>query len=528
MGIYFNPGNASFRQARNSMIYVDKTELLDYLNRVLSTENKCIAVSHARRFGKSHAAGMIDAYYSLGCDSTELFGDTKIADETKHNNYKKYMNKYNVIHLDISSFWDNYKDNLLEKITEYIYKDFKHDFGNELDYDDSLNYNLIRIYKKTNIQFVIIIDEWDCVIRNSNDSKLVHSYLQFLHSLFKSEESKAYLALAYITGILPIKKIKDESALNNFSEYTMVKSKPITQYYGFTEDEVKVLCKKFDMDFESTKAWYNGYLIDGIHMYNPNSVSMAMLRNDFDSYWKNTSSFASINTFITMNYAGLKDDVLTMLAGGKVKVNTNTFQNDLSIITSRDDALTALIHLGYLGYDAERKESYVPNYEVATTFESALQTGEWKEIAKTISCCDELLYETIDGNAERVAELIELAHDAYTSVLKYNDENSLSCVLTMAYFTAPGYYNIIREMPAGKGFADFAFIPRANAGFRPAMVIELKYNKSADTAIKQIKEKRYHGALSGYSEKILLVGISYDANGAGDKHHSCVIEEVKV
>lgn len=198
---------------------------------------------------------------------------------------------------------------------EYIYKDFKQVFGDELNYEDSLSYNLMMIYQKTKTPFVIIIDEWDCVIRNSEDKELVHQYLQFLHSLFKSEESKAFLALAYITGILPIKKIKDESALNNFSEYTMLKSKPITQYYGFTEDEVKVLCERFDMDFESMKAWYNGYLIDGMHMYNPNSVSMALAQQDFDSYWKNTSSFASINTFITMNYAGLKDDVMTMLSG---------------------------------------------------------------------------------------------------------------------------------------------------------------------------------------------------------------------
>ena len=336
------------------------------------------------------------------------------------------------------------------------------------------------------------------------------------------------MALAYITGILPIKKIRDESALNNFSEYTMLDSYPITQYYGFTEDEVKVLCERFDMDFETIRAWYNGYLIDGIHMYNPNSVSMALNRHKFDSYWRNTSSFESINTFITLNYEGLKDDIMSMLSGKKVRVNPNTFRNDLSIITSKDDALTALIHLGYLGYDADRKSAYVPNYEVATAFELALQTGEWKDIAKAISTCDDLLFETIDGNAERVAELIELAHDTYTSVLKYNDENSLSCVLTMAYFTAPGYYNIIREMPAGKGFADFVFIPRANAGFRPAMVVELKYNKSADTAIKQIKEKRYHGALSGYSDKILLVGISYDADGKDKKHHTCVIEEVMI
>ena len=410
MGVYFNPSNGSFTKDRNAKIYVDKTGLLEYLNECVGTPQSCIAVSHARRFGKSHAAGMIDAYYSRGCDSTVLFEDTKIANT---DNWKEHLNRYNVIHLDISSFWDSYKENIVEKIVEYIYKDFQIVFGDELDYQDSINYNLARVFQKSNIPFIIIIDEWDCVIRNSKDQELVHKYLQFLHSLFKSEESKAFLALAYITGILPIKKIKDESALNNFREFTMLKSKPITEYYGFTEEEVKELCKQYDMDFDTEKEWYNGYLLDGKHMYNPNSVVQSMINQDYDSYWKNTSSFASINTFITMNYAGLKDDILKMLSGGKVRVNTNTFQNDFSTIASKDDALTALIHLGYLGYDAERKKAYMPNYEVATAFEAALQT------------------------------------------------------------------------------------------------------------------KRYQGALSGYHDKILLVGINYDAEGKDKKHHTCVIEEWK-
>ncbi|MGN0356196.1 MAG: AAA family ATPase [Muricoprocola sp.] len=382
MGIYFNPSNESFTCDKNSKIYMDKTGLLDYLNDVICTNGKCIAVSHARRFGKSHAAGMIDAYYSRGCDSYELFKDTEIA--TK-DSFRKHLNQYNVIHLDISSFWDSYKDNISEKIQEYIFDELKEVYGEQIDDTKMISSVLMSVYKITNIPFVIIIDEWDCVIRNSGNEVLVHKYLQFLHSLFKSEESKTFLALAYITGILPIKKIKDESALNNFDEYTMLKSKPITKYFGFTEEEVKMLCEKYDMDFDTAKAWYDGYLIDGIHMYNPNSVSLAMKKQDFDSYWKNTSSFESINTFITMNYEGLKDDVLSMLSGGKVRLNVNTFQNDLSTVASKDDALTALIHLGYLGYDADRKSAYMPNYEVAAAFDLALQTGSWKEVARSIS-----------------------------------------------------------------------------------------------------------------------------------------------
>ena len=522
MGVYFNPSNESYMRARNSRIFLDKTGLIEYLNKRLSTEENCIAVSHARRFGKSHAAGMIDAYYSRGCDSSNLFDDTKIAESA---DYRKYMNQYHVIHLDISSFWDFYKDNIVEKIVEYICDDIREVYEDKIDYSKMIHSVLMSVYRISNIPFVIIIDEWDCVIRNSNDKELVHRYLQFLHSLFKSEESKSFLALAYITGILPIKKIQDESALNNFDEYTMITSEPITQYFGFTQEEVKELCEKYDMDFETAKAWYNGYLIDGMHMYNPNSVSMAMNKRRFDSYWRNTSSFTSINTFITMNYAGLKDDIMTMLSGGMVMVDPRSFQNDLSEIHSKDDALTALIHLGYLGYDAAMLSAYIPNYEVAEAFQMALKTGSWKDIAQSISRCDELLMATITGKEDRVAELIELAHDTYTSILKYNDENSLSCVLTMAYFTAPAYYNMIREMPSGKGFADFIFLPRANAGARPAMVVELKYNQSADTAIRQIKEKRYQGALSGYGDKILLVGINYDAEGEDKKHHTCVIEE---
>lgn len=503
-------------------IIEDERGYIQYLNDRLSTEDKCLAVSHARRFGKSHAAGMIDAYYSLGCDSTELFDGTKISESA---DYKKYMNKYNVIHLDIASVWDFHKEDLVESIKERVCKDFKKKYNDTLDYSQDLYLLIQEIYEITDTQFVIIIDEWDCVIRNGGNKTLVHSYLQFLHLLFKSEESKTFLALAYITGILPIKKIKDESALNNFREFTMLKSKQLTRYFGFTEDEVKKLCITYDMDFESIKAWYNGYLIDGLHMYNPNSVVQAMLDHDYDFYWKNTSSFESINTFITMNYAGLKDDVLAMLSGDKIRVNVNTFQNDLTTVASKDDALTALIHLGYLAYDANKKMAYIPNYEVAAAYDLALQTGSWSEVANSISKCDELLDATLNEDADKVAELVEIAHETYTSVLKYNDENSLSCVLTMAYFTANAYYNIVREFPAGKGFADLVFIPRANACGRPAIVIELKYNASADSAISQIKNRRYHGALSGYSNQILLVGINY-SNTSDNKKHTCIIESI--
>ncbi|MBE6843582.1 MAG: hypothetical protein E7510_12255 [Ruminococcus sp.] len=522
MGTYFNPSNKGFRKASRDEIYIDKTGLLNILNRRLGAEKNCVSVSHARRFGKSQAARMIDAYYSRGCDSKELFMGLKISES---EDFEKHLNKYNVIHLDISSFVDEYTDNIVNEIKRNIFNEFKEIYP-DIDYANTTAFILKQVYDKSEHEFVIIIDEWDCIVRNFSDRpKIVHEYLQFLHSLFKSEESQEFLALGYITGILPIKKIKDESALNNFLEYTMIDSKEFTPYFGFTEKETEELCKKYDMNFESVRDWYDGYYINKKHMYNPNSVYQAMIDHSLESYWKNTSAFDTINTFITLNFDGLKEDVMKMLAGESVYVDVKGFENDFSSISNKNNALTALIHLGYLAYNTEEKMAYIPNYEVKEAYQSALANGSWSEISKSISRCEELIFATIRGEAEKVAELLELSHETYTSILKYNDENALSCAITMAYFTAPAYYTVIRELPTGKGFADIALIPRADSGNKPAMIIELKYDKTADTAIKQIKEKRYAGKLKGYGEEVLLVGVNYDKES---KKYECEIEKVRV
>ena len=524
MGMYFNPDNGSFTSDVNSRIYVDKTGLLEELNQLIGTSERCVALSHARRFGKSQAAGMIDAYYSLGSDSRELFSRFEIAEKP---DFEKHLNQYNVIHMDVSAVLDSRREDLVEYIEQCLREELCAAWP-EIDNKKIISSVLKQVYEKSGRRFVIILDEWDCVVRNQSDRQdLVHKYLQFLHAMFKSEEAKSYLALAYITGILPIKKVRDESALNNFTEYTMLDSKQLTRYFGFTEDEVRKLCDQYQMEYESVKKWYDGYLIHGMHMYNPNSVYRAMVDHSLESYWRNTSSFATINDLITLDMEGLKDDVMTMLKGGRAPVSALKFQNDLSIIRSKDEALTALIHLGYLGYDKEMGEAFVPNYEVATAFEAALATGRWTEIAKVISRCQELLTATIRKNEDRVAEILEQSHDAYTSIQKYNDENSLSCAITMAYFTAPAYYNVVRELPAGKGFADIVMLPRKDIRNKPAILVELKWKQSADTAIRQIKERRYAGSLKGWADEVLLVGISYDKDSK-DKKHTCIIESTWV
>ena len=313
MGNYLNPGNSGFMQDSQSPIYVDKTGLIGILNGMLGTAKNCVALSHARRFGKSQAARMIDAYYSCGCDSREIFAPFEIA---KDPGFETYLNKYNVIHIDVSSAAKGDVAHILEDIMKRLRLDFSEELDDQVCMDQGISQILFEIAKLTERQFVIIIDEWDFVIRKCPDRpELVHRYMQFLHDLFKSEESRTFLALGYITGILPIKKIEDESALNNFSEYTMLNSRNLTPYFGFTEAEVQALCAQYDMEYDSIRKWYNGYLISGRHMYNPNSVYEAMVNQSLESYWKNTSDFGTINRYITLNFDGLRDDVVNLLSG---------------------------------------------------------------------------------------------------------------------------------------------------------------------------------------------------------------------
>lgn len=522
MGMYYNPGNEAFAEDTNDEFYIDKTGLLHELNRLVNTPNKLIALSHARRFGKSQAADMIEAYYSMGCDSRELFSEFEVA---KLATFEDHLNKYNVIHWDVSAFTDYCGGDVVPEMIGSVLREVEKGVPS-IDIARPFHIVLDEVCTKTDIKFVIIIDEWDCVIRNfSGSPELVHKYMQFLHSLFKSNVSKRFIALGYITGILPIKKIDDESALNNFHEYTMIDSENLTKYYRFTEGEVRSLYERTKMDFDEIKSWYNGYLINGIHMYNPNSVNQAMFFHKIVDYWKNTSAYGALNRYISMNFDGLKDSIISVLSGTEISVNVNTFTNDLSQINSRDDALTALIHLGYLGYDKSKGVAYLPNYEVALVFQAAMQSGDWSEIANSLSRCNKLLEATIAGDADYVADALESAHSAYSSILKYNDENFLSCAITMAYFTAPAHYmGSFRELPAGKGFADLVFIPRDGGNEYPAIIIELKCGASPEEALEQIKDRQYHESLHGYNGSMLLVGASYDKN---TKKHSCVIEKWK-
>lgn len=520
MGIYLNPGNIDFQQALNSKIYVDKSMLIDYSNSVIYTEQKFICVSRPRRFGKSMAANMLTAYYSRGCDSKEMFNNLKIS---KAGTFKKHLNRYNVIHINMVNFLERSKfiDDMLDYLRKRLIYEIKKENGDVdcFDWNDLISV-LDEIFHEKKIPFIFIIDEWDCIFReHKNDTDAQTKYLDFLRSLLKDQ---SYVALAYMTGILPIKKYGKHSAINAFYEYSMTYADPISEFTGFTEGEVKLLCKKYDKPFEEMKRWYDGYNLNGISIYNPKSVVESILRGQFNNYWTSTETYEALKVYIEMNFDGLKDTIIELLAGQKAVIDTTTFSNDMVTFETKDDVLTLLVHLGYLTYDFYTKEVSIPNYEISEQFASTIKVMGWSEVANSLKLSDELLKSTLHCDSEKVAELIDKAHSDNTSILKYNDENSLSCVISLAYYSARKTYTIERELSAGKGFADLVFRPRKNNS-NPAMIVELKYDKSADSALDQIKKRQYADCLKDYSGEILLVGINYNKN---DKRHTCKIEKV--
>ena len=522
MGIYFNPTNESFTKDRNYEIYVDKTELIAYLNKVICTPRNCLSVSHARRFGKSHAAGMIDAYYSLGCDSSKLFDNTKIS---SHADYKKYMNKYNVIHLNISSFWDFHKKDLIESIKERVYDDFKEIYAESLNYNKDIHVLLNEIYHKTNIQFIIIIDEWDALFREAaNDEKIQKSYIQLLRALFKGLQVTQFLAGAYMTGILPIKKYGTQSALTDFREFTMLEPGFLAEYVGFTEKEVLDLCQYHQLDFAKANKWYDGYQFDNIgHVYSPNSIIEAVVNQKFSNYWTQTETYESLRIYIDMNFDGLKKTIIDMLGGKKCKIDAGTFQNDMTSLRGKDDVLTLLVHLGYLAYNDDSKEVYIPNEEVRQEFIRAIKNGNRRELVKAVQLSDKLLEATINMDHETVAEILEETHDMNTAPKFYNNEQALRSVVVMAYLSCMDHYMKFEELASGKGYSDILFLPNAGS-LKPALLIELKWDKSAPGAILQIKKKNYAQILKKfeYQGEVLLVGINYNSK---TKKHSCKIEK---
>lgn len=520
MGIYLNPGNEKFGEAIRSEIYVDKTGVIKYTNDIIGTSQKYICVSRPRRFGKSMTANMLEAYYCRENDSDNLFCNYAIA---KEDSYKKYLNKFDTIFLNMQEFLSQTSsmDEMLTLIKKSILWDLLDKYRDFRYFDENnLTRTMQDVYVNTKTQYVVIIDEWDCIFREyKNDKDSQEKYLDFLRDLLKD---KSYISLTYMTGILPIKKYGTHSALNMFDEFSMINPGPLAPYVGFTESEVEVLCDKYGMDINEIKNWYNGYSFPDVGaVYSPRSVVNSMRFKQIANYWNQTETFEALQVYIDMNYDGLRDDIVNMMMGESVPVNTGSFVNDMTTFKSKDDVLTLLIHLGYLSFDYYTKTVSIPNSEVLEEYVTAVSVSDWGEVSKALKNSAYTLRAIWEGREEQVAKGIQEAHYE-NSHIQYNDENALSYTLSLALYTARNFYTVYREFAGGKGFADLVLIPRKRFPDKPALVVELKWDETAETAISQIKNKKYCKSLEEYQGNILLVGITYDKK---TKEHQCIIEQ---
>ena len=505
-----------FQMLVNDTFFVDKSAIIEKLSARINTPNRYICITKPRRFGKTSVLNMLGAYYCKAYDSKVLFDGLKIA---KTAAYAAHLNQYNVIHLSMNSLPDNGN----------AYEDYMNLFKNAIRRDILEAYpqlkeqefnSLSEMLVTTDKQFIFIIDEWDYIFSHELYPEHYGDFLEFLRELLKD---KPYVALVYMTGVLPIKKYSTGSALNMFKEYTMLKDPSFEEYFGFTEDETEMLCKKQTaLTMEEIRDWYNGYQTkDGSRLYNPRSVVCALEDSTCQSYWTRTGKMDEVLFFLKYNIAQVRDDVVKMVNGNSIGIDIEEeYSAGQNPPNSRQDIYSAMIIYGLLSYS--NGEVRVPNKELMIEFQKALKDDDFGYVAELVRNSGEILDATLNKRGDTVASYLHNIHNSELPILKYNGENSLSCVATLAYLSARNKYKVEREEKSGKGFADFIFYPRRKN--LPGIIIELKADKSPEEAIAQIKQKEYSEKLKKENvSAILAVGISYDTAA---KEHQCIIEEL--
>lgn len=526
MGAYVNPGKNGFEEIRKST-YVDKTGLIALINRTIETKQKLTCISRPRRFGKSFAAQMLCAYYDKTCNSAPLFDDLEISTSPKLNRtYKEHLNQYDVIYLDMTNIIGKAEpQNMISFIQTSVTDELARAYP-KLEHGNTFDETLIHAVELTGNKLIVIIDEWDAPIREA--PQIEKEYLRFLRMLFKSSgTTDKIFAAAYMTGILPIKKDGSESAISDFWEYTMLEPGEFQGYIGFTEADVRSLCLEQNLDFQEAKKWYDGYSYDQVKsIYNPYSIMKAITMKKFKSYWRLSSAADALEDYISGDYDGLFRAVLELLGGFQIPVDTEGFNNDILSVKNRDDVLTLLIHLGYLAYEEESGEVRIPNEEIRREFSKSVREVKSTEALTRMRESSQLILDTIQMKEDAVAAQIERIHAQTVDPLHYNNEQALRSVIQIAYYSYPDYYVRFQELPCGEGYADLVYIPKRGSQM-PLLVVELKWNRSAQGAIAQIKKNRYFEPLQDYGGDILLVGINYDKNAKTERRrHSCVIEKL--
>ncbi len=540
-GTFVNPSNVMFRYDLNSKIYVDKSPMINELNELYDTAQRFVCMSRARRFGKTMMASLMTAYYSKGCNSRQLFEKLQLR---QHKGWDKYLNSVNVIRIDINSCYSRTIDNsqTIKQLQAAVVAELREQFPSvQIPNHSSIATAITNIYKELGETFVIIIDEYDYLIRDESVSASLRTeYIELLNSLFKGVNAQEAISLAYLTGILPILRERVQSKLNNFAEYSILNPGPFAQYFGLTDNEVKTLCQEKKADYEMCKLMYDGYVFeksselteeaddDGepvIHIFNPNSVVQAVTRRKYSNYWVATSTLDAITFYIDSNIAGIQDDIRALLKGEKeIEVDVLRYNNNVERFATKDEIFTYLIHLGYLAYDPIKRTCHIPNGEIRGAWLRIMSNAKgFEPIQQMLETGRALIEATENGDAEAVAIALDESHADISSPLTYNRESTMQSAILMAYFYARKDYMVFSELASGCGYADVVLVPAVPQ--KPVIIIELKRDGEPTTAIEQIKSRNYaHAFRYHLGHGAVLVGITYDAEG---KHHRCLIEKVE-
>ena len=511
--------NNEFELAANDKFFVDKTSLIEKINSLIGIKDRFVCITRPRRFGKTLNAMMLASYYSKNADFKKLFDKLEVS---KSESYLAHLNKHNVIYMTLNQIPNTsctYEE-FIERYTSFLLKDLEK-FCPEIEINEKMLLSDVfeQIYQKRGNGFIFIIDEWDYIFNNnlfSEDDR--KAFLEFLKDLLKD---RPYVELAYMTGVLPIAKYSSGSALNMFLEFNIMNDHMYDEYFGFTNEEVEGLHKKQNkVSMDSLKEWYNGYYTcNNLQIYNPRSVTNALRQGVCQSYWTNTGPMDEISYYIENNVEEVRNDIVQMVSGIPVNIHLEGYSAEQINLNTRDEILSAMTVYGFLSYHDEMLA--IPNKELRMKFDYALKNHQMGAVSELVLKSNEMLKATLKKDTETMEKLIQEAHDINIPVIKYNDENSLACIVTLVYLSARSKYKIVREMPAGIGFADFIFYP--NDKSKPAFILELKKNSTPDEALKQIEEKRYAMALKDYTGQKLAVGISYDEKL---KRHSVKVEDI--
>ena len=545
MGVYLNNTSAYglFREDYSLTYYVDKTGILKELVPLVESKStigkgpKYIAITRPRRFGKTVMANMIASYFGKGVDSHEEFDTLKAA---QYPWYKKHLNRHNVIHIVFnqmpaeSAGYEPYIGRIKKGLIRDLCKAYP---DAEIEESDAVWDALTKVYEYCNGEkFIFILDEWDYIHHQDFVTERDRdSFTKFLSNLLKD---KAYVEMAYMTGILPIAKYSSGSELNMFFEFSMAEKVKYSEYFGFSDEEVDKLYEKYleieanpRVTREGLRFWYDGYkTAGGERLYNPRSVVGALSDNQLGSYWTSSGPYDEIFYYISANVDAVKDDVALMVADNPIPAKVREYAATSMELKTRDEIFSAMVVYGFLNY--ENGYVSIPNKELMDKFAEVVQRepsmGNVYKLARESA---RMLAATKAGDTKTMTELMEYAHNTHSPMQLYSDEAELASIIRWVYLKAMDFYRIEREDKAGVGYVDFIFYPFLKN--EDAIIIELKVDHTAEEAIQQIKDRQYALRFEGkfgenpeYTGRILAVGIAYHKNDK-TKRHECRVEVLR-